>query len=109
LFQTLEAEHHGIDVIGDFANIIDGLRLDRLSRSLHELLTLAERQQKQEIGLHSITELIDTTTPNGRLFFSIAGAFTQCERDVSGVLSERVAPTNRLPRNCMIVSGQSYA
>lgn len=41
-------------------------RLDRLSRSLHDLLALAERLHMEEIGLHSITELIDTTTPNGR-------------------------------------------
>ncbi|MCG5486769.1 MAG: recombinase family protein [Sinorhizobium meliloti] len=46
-------------------------RLDRLSRSLHDLLALAECLHMQEIGLHSITELIDTTRPNGRLFFSL--------------------------------------
>lgn len=57
-------------------------RLDRLSRSLHDLLALAQQLESAEIGLLSVTESIDTTTPNGRLFFSIAGAFAQFERDV---------------------------
>jgi len=57
-------------------------RLDRLSRSLTELLHMSERLQKQDFGLLSVTEAIDTTSPGGRLFFSIAGAFAQFERDV---------------------------
>jgi len=58
-------------------------RLDRLSSSLTELLHLAERLQGHGFGLHSVTEAIDTTSPGGRLFFSIAGAFAQFERDVT--------------------------
>lgn len=57
-------------------------RLNRLSRSLHDLLALAQQLESAEIGLLYITESIDTTTPSGRLFFSIAGAFAQLERDV---------------------------
>ncbi|MCB5205148.1 recombinase family protein [Neorhizobium sp. T786] len=57
-------------------------RLDRLSRSLKELLLLIERLDGLQLGLVSVTEMIDTTTPGGRLFFSIAGAFAQFERDV---------------------------
>lgn len=57
-------------------------RLDRLSRSLHDLLALAQQLEDRQVGLHSVTEMIDTTTANGWLFFSIAGAFAQFERDV---------------------------
>lgn len=49
--------------------------------ALH-LVALAQQLESAEIGLLSITESIDTTTPSGRLFFSIAGAFAELERDV---------------------------
>ncbi|MDP3416118.1 recombinase family protein [Falsiroseomonas sp.] len=57
-------------------------RLDRLGRSLKHLLDLSEQLQVRGIGLKSLTEAIDTTTPAGRLMFSVLGALSAMEREV---------------------------
>ena len=57
-------------------------RLDRLARSTRHLLELGERFAEQNIGLRSLTEAIDTTTPAGRLVFHIFGAIAEFERDL---------------------------
>ncbi len=41
-------------------------KLDRLSRSLHDVLTIIERLGEASAGFRSLTEAIDTTTPAGR-------------------------------------------
>ena len=40
-------------------------KLDRLSRSLRDVLTIMERIQEAKAGFRSLTEAIDTTTPAG--------------------------------------------
>lgn len=57
-------------------------RLDRLTRRLDELIALSQDLHGKGQQFRSITEGIDTTTPAGTLFFHIAGAFAQFERDV---------------------------
>ncbi len=47
-------------------------KLDRLSRSLKDLLVIMERIDKAKAGFRSITEAIDTTTPAGRMMMCIA-------------------------------------
>lgn len=42
-------------------------RLDRLSRSLRDVLTIMERLREPKAVFRSLTEAIDTTTPFGRL------------------------------------------
>ena len=57
-------------------------KLDRLARSLRQLIDVAEELNRREINLKSITEEVDTTTPGGRLLFHMMGAIAQFERDL---------------------------
>ena len=55
-------------------------KLDRLSRSLKDLLGLLEKVQATGAGFLSLTEAIDTTTPAGRMMMHIVGSFAEFER-----------------------------
>ena len=55
-------------------------KLDRLSRSLKDVLTLMEKIQQGGAGFQSLTEAIDTTSPGGRMMMQIVGAFAEFER-----------------------------
>ena len=52
-------------------------RLDRLGRSLKQLIHLVEKLDQQGIGLRSLQENIDTTTSGGRLVFHLFGALAE--------------------------------
>jgi DNA invertase Pin-like site-specific DNA recombinase len=55
-------------------------KLDRLSRSLHDVLVIMERLGEANAGLRSLTEAIDTTTAAGRMMMQMVGAFAEFER-----------------------------
>ena len=55
-------------------------KLDRLSRSLRDVLTIMERLGEGKVGFRSLTEAIDTTTPAGRMMMQMVGAFAEFER-----------------------------
>jgi len=55
-------------------------KLDRLSRSLKDLLTIMERIDQLGGGFRSVTEAIDTTTPAGRMMMQMVGSFAEFER-----------------------------
>src|ERR1700757_1573551 len=55
-------------------------KLDRLSRSLRDVLTIMERLVEAEAGFRSLTEAIDTTTPAGRMMMQMVGSFAEFER-----------------------------
>jgi DNA invertase Pin-like site-specific DNA recombinase len=57
-------------------------RLDRLARSLKDLIGIVDDLERRQIGFLSVTESIDTTTHGGRLVFHIFGALAQFERDL---------------------------
>jgi DNA invertase Pin-like site-specific DNA recombinase len=61
--------------------------LDRLARSLRQLLEIAEQCQSLGVDLVSLRQNIDTTLPAGRLTFQILGAVAEFEREM---LRERV-------------------
>ena len=54
--------------------------LDRLARSLKQLIETVEEFGTRDIGLRSLTEAIDTTTPAGRMMMQMVGAFAEFER-----------------------------
>jgi len=55
-------------------------KLDRLSRSLKDLLHLMEQIQRAGAGFRSLTESIDTTTAAGRMMMQMVGSFAEFER-----------------------------
>lgn len=57
-------------------------RLDRLARSLKDLIETAERFAEAGVALVSLTEGIDTTTAAGKLFYQIFGAIAEFERSL---------------------------
>lgn len=57
-------------------------RLDRLGRSLKNLLELVQRLDEKGVGFKSLQESIDTTTPGGKLVFHVFGALAEFERDL---------------------------
>ena len=61
-------------------------RLDRLGRSLKDLIARAEDLRTRGVGLRSLQEAIDTDSSSGRLVFHIFGALAEFER---GLIRER--------------------
>ena len=55
-------------------------KLDRLSRSLRDVLTIMEKLTEEKAGFRSLTETIDTTTPAGRMMLQMLGAFAEFKR-----------------------------
>lgn len=57
-------------------------RLDRLSRSLKDLLHILERIDEAGAGFRSLTEAVDTTTSAGRMVMQMLGAVAEFERSM---------------------------
>ena len=79
----------GLSALLDHARPGDSLaitRLDRLGRSLKELLETVEGLKAKDIGLISLEESIDTTSAAGELIFHVFGAIAHFERRL---ISER--------------------
>lgn len=57
-------------------------KLDRLGRSLKHLVELVNALNAKDIGLQSLQDPIDTTTPQGRLCFNVFASLAEFERDL---------------------------
>ena len=57
-------------------------KLDRLARSLKDLVEIITDLNQREIGFKSLTEAIDTTSATGRLVFHIFGALAEFEHSL---------------------------
>lgn len=58
-------------------------KLDRLGRTLHELIKIVMDLDKRGVDLNSITDNIDTKTPHGKFFFQIVAVFAEYERSMN--------------------------
>jgi DNA invertase Pin-like site-specific DNA recombinase len=58
-------------------------KLDRLGRSVSDLLRKLEDLDRRGVGFRSLTESIDTTTAMGKLVLHMVAAMAQFERDLT--------------------------
>jgi DNA invertase Pin-like site-specific DNA recombinase len=80
-----KSERKGLDEALSFIRAGDILavwRLDRLGRSLKDLIERITDLHSRNIGFKSLNENIDTTTSGGKLIFHIFGALAEFERDI---------------------------
>jgi len=73
--------HRALEQLRD-GDVLVVYKLDRLSRSLKDLLTLLERIETAGAGFRSLSESIDTTTPAGRMLMQMIGSFAEYEREM---------------------------
>jgi DNA invertase Pin-like site-specific DNA recombinase len=67
-------------------DMIKVYKIDRLARSLIDLLSILDRIQKAGAAFQSLTEPVDTSTSAGRMMTHMLGAFAEFER---GIIRER--------------------
>src|SRR3981189_2952289 len=61
-------------------------KLDRLGRSLRDLITMLDDLKRRGVKFRSLTEAIDTDTPTGRAMWQMIGVLAELERSL---ISER--------------------
>ena len=82
-------------------------KLDRLGRSLRDLVNLIKEIQDKEAGLKSLNDSIDTTTAHGKLIFHIFASLAEFERDIisertkAGLVSARARGRKGGRRRCL--------
>lgn len=84
-----KAERPGLGEALDYVRAGDVLtvwKLDRLRRSLKDLIEIVTALEQRGIGFRSLQESLDTTTPGEKLIFHVFAALAEFER---GVIRER--------------------
>ena len=82
---SVDAKRAQLDAAIDFCREGDVLlctKLDRLARSVADLVKLEERLKAKGAGICVVDQAMDTGTPNGRLMFNVIAAIAQFEREV---------------------------
>jgi DNA invertase Pin-like site-specific DNA recombinase len=99
--------HRMIDQLRD-GDIVIVWKLDRLSRSLKDLLLILEKIEAQGARFRSLTEAIDTTGPAGRMMMQMLGSFAEFERAMvkertqAGCVFHAIAGTDSTARWALI-------
>ena len=81
-------------------------KFDRFARSLKELVNALEEFGALGVDFVSHQEAIDTSTPIGKMLFSVIGAMAEFEREI---IRERVAAGIRHARECGVKLGRPRA
>jgi site-specific DNA recombinase len=87
-------------------------KLDRLSRSVKDIIGLVELFEKHKIAFHSILDKVDTKSATGRFFLNILSSLSQLERELIGertrdALSHKIRKGERVghvPYGCALAS-----
>ena len=80
-----KADRPGLTAALDYLRSGDTLtvwKLDRLARSLRQLVTIMADLERRQIGFTSVSDQIDTTTPTGRFVLHILGSLAELEREI---------------------------
>lgn len=81
----VKAERPGLQAALDYLCAGDTLvvwRLDRLGRSLNDLIRRVEELQRRDVGFRSLHENIDTGSPGGKFQFHVFSALAEFDRDL---------------------------
>jgi len=73
--------HRALDFLRE-GDVLAVWKLDRLSRSLKDLLSIMDKIEGKGADFKSLTEAIDTTTPAGRMMMQMVGCFAEFERQM---------------------------
>ena len=71
-----------LSFLRDGEDVLVVWRLDRLGRSLKDLIELVNQLEERKIGFKSLQDPVDTTSPGGMLVFHIFGALAEFERNL---------------------------
>lgn len=88
---------------GDAGGLV-AVKLDRISRSIRDVIDLVERSKREGWYLHSLSEKLDTSTATGRFFVHMLAALAQLEREQIGERTK--AAMAELKRQGKRVSGR---
>lgn len=69
----------------DFAregDVLVATKLDRLARSVADLMTIIQTLKKKQVGLRILNLGMDTQTPTGKLMLTVLGGVAQFEREI---------------------------
>ena len=84
------------DIRANKVNTVLVYKLDRIGRSLKHLLNLFEEFKSRKVEFISLTQNINTGTPEGKMFWQMLGVFAEFEREM--IVARTLAGLDRARR-----------